>query len=171
MASFGVGEISLWRGLYTAGSLRCIIAFLMYSSLSSTTMVEPLSALFIIMCGFVISSLRAILSFLVRLSCLFCLYFSVSNISIPILCKSVSKVPLLVNRSGLGVTFCLSLKGSLGSLFCLWDVVFSSYIVFNLCMKFLISECRVCIGSCLGLGMNFNPFLSTFFVFQLEWSV
>ena len=61
------------------------------------------------------------------------------------------------------MTFCLSLKGSLGSLFCLWDVVFSSYIIFNLCMKFLISECRVCIGSCLGLGMNFNPFLSTFF--------
>ena len=72
--------------------LRCIIAFLMYS-LSSTTMVEPLSTLFIIMCGFVINSLRAILSFLVRLSCLFSLYFSVSNISILILCKIVSKVP------------------------------------------------------------------------------
>ena len=32
----------------------------------------------------------------------------------------------------------------------------------------LISECKVCIGSCLGLGMKFNPFLSTLFVFQLE---
>ena len=51
MASFRVGEISLWRGLYTAGSLRCIIAFLMYSSLSLTIMVEPLLALFIIMCA------------------------------------------------------------------------------------------------------------------------
>ena len=44
--SFNIGEISLWSGLYTEGSLRCTIALLMYSSLSSTTMVEPLSALF-----------------------------------------------------------------------------------------------------------------------------
>ena len=34
------------------GSLRCTIAFLMSSSLSSTTIVEPLSALLITMRGF-----------------------------------------------------------------------------------------------------------------------
>ena len=61
--SFSSGEISSWRGLYTVGSLRCTIAFLMYSSLSSTTIVEPLSALLITMCGFFIKSLSAILSF------------------------------------------------------------------------------------------------------------
>ena len=142
------------RGLYTAGSLRCTIAFLMYSCLSSTTIVEPLSALFMIICGFMINSLSAILSFLVRLSRLFCL-----------LCKNVSRVPLSVSLSGLGLSFCLGLKGSLGSLFRLCDVVFCSYTVFSLCIKFLISECKVCIGSCLGFGMNFNPFLS---VFRLE---
>ena len=47
MTSFSVGEISLCRGLYTAGSLRCTIAFLMYSCLSSTTIVETLSALYV----------------------------------------------------------------------------------------------------------------------------
>ena len=26
-----------------------------------------------------------------------------------------------------------------------------------------MSECKVCIDNCLGLGMNFKPFLSTFF--------
>ena len=163
MTSFSVGEISLCRGLYTAGSLRCTIAFLIYSCLSSTTIVEPLSALFMIICGFVINSLSAILSFLVRLSRLFCLCFSASNISILILCKNVSRVPLSVSLSGLGLSFCLGVKGSLGSLFRLCDVVFCSYIVFSLCIKFLISECKVCIGNCLGFGMNFNPFLSTLF--------
>ena len=133
MASFSVGEISLWRGLYTTGSLRYTIAFLTYSSLSSTTIVEPLSALFMTTWGYKINSLSAILSFLVRLSCLFCLYFSVSNISILILCRNVSRVPLLVNRSGLGTIFCLCVKGSLGSLFRFCDVVlvFSSYIVLH----------------------------------------
>lgn len=58
-----------------------------------------------IMCGFVI---RAILSFPVRLSCLFCLRFSVSNISIVILCRNVSKAPLLVNLIG---DFLLKPKG------------------------------------------------------------
>jgi hypothetical protein len=37
----------------------------------------------------------------------------------------VSRVPLSVNLSGSGVDFCLGLKGSLGSLFRLRDVVFS----------------------------------------------
>ena len=50
--SFSSEEISSWSGLYTVGSLRCTIAFLMYSSLSSTTIIEPLSALLITMCGF-----------------------------------------------------------------------------------------------------------------------
>ena len=45
--SFSVGEMSSSRGLYTVGSLRWSIALLMYSSLSSTTIVEPLSILFI----------------------------------------------------------------------------------------------------------------------------
>ena len=61
------------KGLYTLGSFRCSIAFLMYLSLSSTTIVEPLSALLITICGLFIKSLSANLSFLVRLSCLFCL--------------------------------------------------------------------------------------------------
>ena len=69
IASFNNGELSLWRGLYTEGLLRCTTALLMYSSLSSMTMVEPLSALCMTMFGFLINSLRAILSFLVRLSC------------------------------------------------------------------------------------------------------
>ena len=45
--SFSVGDISSSRGLYTVGSLRWSIALAMYSLLSSTTIVEPLSALFI----------------------------------------------------------------------------------------------------------------------------
>ena len=49
MLSFSVGEMSSARGLYTVGSLRWSIALLMYSSLSSTTIVQPLSALFITM--------------------------------------------------------------------------------------------------------------------------
>ena len=168
ITSFSVGEMSLCRGLYTAGSLRCTIAYLMFSCLSSTTIVEPLSALFMIICGFMINSLSAILSFFVRLSRLFCLCFSVSNISILILCENMSRVPLSVSLSGLGLSFCLGLKGSLGSLFHLRDVVFCLYIIFNLCIKFLISECKVCISSCLGFGMNFNPFLSTLFCVRLE---
>ena len=114
------------------GSLKCTIAFLIYS-LSSTTMVEPLSALFMTIWGFKINSLSAILSCQVIL---LCLYFSVSNISILILCGNVSRVPLLVSRSGLGSSFCLRAEGvSLGSLFCFCDVfeIFSSYIVINLC--------------------------------------
>ena len=72
--SFSVGEMSVCNGSYTLGLFRCTIALLMYSSLSSTTIVEPLSALFITIRGLLISSLRANLSFLVRLSCLCCLY-------------------------------------------------------------------------------------------------
>ena len=74
--SFSVGDISSSRGLYTVGSLRWTIALVMYSLLSSTTIVEPLSALFITMWGFLIKSLSAILSFLVKLSVLFCLYLA-----------------------------------------------------------------------------------------------
>ena len=59
--------MSVASGLYTDGSLRWVSAFLMYSSLSSTTIVEPLLALFITMCLFCVSSLSAILSSLVLL--------------------------------------------------------------------------------------------------------
>ena len=48
--------------------------------------------------------------------------------------------------------------------FCGLLVVLSSYnIVLSLCMKFLMSVCSVCIGRLLGLGINFRPFLRTFF--------
>ena len=105
---------------------------------------------------FFIKSLSAILSFLVRLSCLFCLYLSVYNISILTLCRKVSRVPLSDSLSRLKVCLCLGVKGSLGSVFCFhgFAVVCSSYVVFSLCIKFLISVCRACIGNCLGLGMN-----------------
>ena len=97
---FSSGEMSSVRGLYTVGSFRCVMALLMYSSLSSTTIVEPLSALFITICLFWISSLSAILSFLVRLSWLFCLYLSTFSISILIQWRKVSKVPLSDSLSG-----------------------------------------------------------------------
>ena len=76
-----------FSGLYTSGLFRCSIAFVIYTSLSSTTIVEPLSALFIIRFRLWVSSLNASLSFLVRLSLLFCLYFDSSKISNLILCK------------------------------------------------------------------------------------
>ena len=122
---------------------------------------------------FFIKSLSAILSFLVRLSHLFCLYLSISNISILTLCWKVSRVPLSDSLSGLKVCLCLGVKGSLGSVFCFrgFIVVCSSYVIFSLCIKLLISICRVCIGNCLGLGMNFNPFLRTSSVFLLGWYV
>ena len=63
--------MSSQRGLYTLGSFRCDIVFLIYSSLSSTTIVELLSALLITMCGLFIRSASASLFFLVRLSCLY----------------------------------------------------------------------------------------------------
>ena len=64
-------EMSSFRGLYTSGLFKCSIAFWIYSSLSSTTIVEPLSALFIIRLWLWINSLNANRSFLVRLSLLF----------------------------------------------------------------------------------------------------
>ena len=97
--------MSLFNSLYTSGLLRCSIAFLTYSSLSSTTIVEPLSALFMIRFRLWISSLNASLSFLVRLSVLFCVYLDSSKISSLILCKYVSRVPLSVSLSGFGVNF------------------------------------------------------------------
>ena len=106
------------RSLYTVMSFRCAIALCMYSSLSSTTIVEPLSALFMTMWVFWISSLRAILSFLVRLTCLFCWYLSMFNISGLILCKKVSNVLLSDNLSGFGILVCLFWKGSFGFLVC-----------------------------------------------------
>ena len=54
--SFSVGEMSMCNGSYTLRLFRCTIALLMYSSLSSTTIVEPLSALFITIQVLLISS-------------------------------------------------------------------------------------------------------------------
>ena len=99
--------------MYTLGSFRCNIALLMYSSLSSTTIVEPLSALLITMCGLFIKSLSVNLFFLVRLSYLFCLYWSVFSISSLTLCKKMSRsrVPLLDNLLGLKVRLRLVFRG------------------------------------------------------------
>ena len=57
------------------------------------------------------------------------------------------------------------MKGSFGSVsfFRGLFVVCNSYIVFSLCMKFLMSVCKACIGRCFGFGINFSPFLRTFF--------
>ena len=80
-------EMSSFRGLYTSGLFKCSIAFWIYLSLSSMTIVEPLSALFIIRLWLWINSLNASRSFLVTLSLLFCLYFDSSKISNLILCR------------------------------------------------------------------------------------
>ena len=72
----------------------------MYSLLSWTTIVDPLSALFIISIGLFVSWLRASRSFLVRLSDLF-LFVLVFIISSLILCRKVPNVPLSVSLSGL----------------------------------------------------------------------
>ena len=61
------------NGLYVVWSLRCFVASAMYSLLSWTTIVDPLSDLSIISIGLFVSWLRASCSFLVRLSDLFCL--------------------------------------------------------------------------------------------------
>ena len=88
-------------GLYTSGLFRCSIALLLYSSLSSTTIVQPLSALFMIRFRLWVSSLNASLSFFVRLS----LCFDSSKISNLILCRYVSRVLLSVSLLGFGVSF------------------------------------------------------------------
>ena len=77
-----------------AWSLRCFIASAMYSLLSWTTIVEPLSALFIISVGLFVRWFRACRSFLVRLSDLLCLFIHNFQ-SYPILCRKVSSAPLL----------------------------------------------------------------------------
>ena len=87
--------------LYVVWSLICFIASVMYSLLSWTTIVEPLSALFIINVGLLVSWLRTCHSCLVRLSDLFCLCLCSFMISSLILCRKVSNVPLSVNLSGL----------------------------------------------------------------------
>ena len=138
---FNVGEISSVSGLYTLGSFRCniCIALVLYLSWSSTTMVEPLSALFITICGLWVNSLRA------SLVCFVCIC-----ISILILCIGGYLVHrCLIVFLGLCYVEILFMNGSL---FCLWLWVcllvlnvLSSYTVFILCMKFLISLCKVCI--------------------------
>ena len=42
-------------------------------------------------------------------------------------------------------------------------MVCNSYIVFSLCTKFLMSVYKAGIGRCFGFGINFSPFLRTFF--------
>ena len=58
-------------GWYVSGSFRCSSAFLICSSLSSTTTVFLLSALLMIMFLFSVKCVSACLSFFVRLSVLF----------------------------------------------------------------------------------------------------
>ena len=72
---------------------------------------------------------------------------------------------LLDNLSRLKVRLRLGVKGSLDSVYFFFNVVevCSSNMVFSLCIKFLMSICRACIGNCLGFGINFSPFLSTCF--------
>ena len=78
----------------------CFNKSLFFNVLSFTSIVEPLSALFITIRGLLISSLRANLSFMVRLSCLSCLCLSVFSNSTLTLCRKVSRVPLSDNLSG-----------------------------------------------------------------------
>ena len=75
------------------------------------------------MCLFCISSLKAILSFLVKLSCLFCRCADSFSISMRILWKKVSSVSLLVRKFGSRGLFFCCLKGSLGLFFFVLDVV------------------------------------------------
>ena len=42
-------------------------------------------------------------------------------------------------------------------------MVRNSNIVLSLCIRFLMSICRACIGNCLGYGINVSLFLSTHF--------
>ena len=72
----------------------------------------PLSALFMIRFRLWVSSVNASLSFLVRLSLLFCLYFDSSKNSNLILCRYVYRAPLSVSLSGFGVNFGFCWKGS-----------------------------------------------------------
>ena len=76
------------------------------------TIVEPLSALFMIRFRLWVSSLNASLSFLVRLSLLFCLYFDSSKISNLILCRYASRVSSLsVSLSEFGVSLVFTGRG------------------------------------------------------------
>ena len=83
---------------------------------------------------FFISSLRAILSLLVRLSCLFCWYLSTFHVS------DMINVLLSDNLSGFGLAVYLFWKGYFGFFFFgyfgMW-FVFDSSIVIILCMNFL----------------------------------
>ena len=59
----------------------------------------------------------------------------------------------------------LGVEGSLGSVYFFFSLVkdCNSNMVLSLCIKFLMSLCRACMGNCLGFGMNFSPFLSNCF--------
>ena len=59
----------------------------------------------------------------------------------------------------------MGVKGSLGSVYFFFTLVevCNSSMVLSLCIKFLMSVCRACIGNCLGFGINFSPFLSNCF--------
>ena len=141
-----------FSGVYVFLSARCVIASAIYSSLSCTTIVEPLSALLIIMVGFVVSSFRAFLSFLVRLSVVFCLCLCSSTISSLILWRNVSSLPLSVSLSWLNMKCFFGLNGSLWVL-CFGVLLCSSNWSIILCMNSLMSLCICNIFSFFGLGI------------------
>ena len=84
------------------------------------------------MVGFVISSFKAFLSFLVRLSVVFCLCFCSSTISSLILWRNVSSLPLSVSLSWLNMECFFGFE---------WISLGSSNWSFILCMNSLISLC------------------------------
>ena len=85
---------------------------------------------------------------------------SVFSISDLIRCRNVSRVLLSDSLSGLGVWLRLGVKGALGSVYFFLNPIVVN-MVLSLCIKFLVSVCRACIGNCLGFDVNFNPFLRT----------
>ena len=95
-----------------------------------------------IICGFLVSSRRACLSFLVRLSDLFCLYLASFNISNLILCRNVSKGPLSVSLSGFGLWLGLGLKGS-RDLVC---VFLQPFTTFDTSLRFHSLHCGTTVG-------------------------
>ena len=113
----------------------------MYCVLSSTTTVLPLSALLIIMFGLFINSFKAFLSFLVKLSCLFCSYYvSSASSSCLIFHGAESSFLWIVICSFNLFVVCFFLNGSLsGFLFSCSSWYFTLFLV--LIMNLLISLC------------------------------
>ena len=113
IVSFRIGVGSCLSLVYIFLSFRCIIVFLMYSVLSSITIVFPLSALLLTICGLCVSLFNAFLSFLVRLSLLLCFRLH-SFISFSLIFHSaVSSVLLTLKCSFSFHLYCLVMNGSL----------------------------------------------------------